>query len=108
MAEHGVLCIQALPSGLLHGIFAFLPPRDLCAVSATCKYWRHLNQDDAANQVRYSLTLHTPSTGSAVLPGNHCQSAKRGYRRPAALSGMLLAQLETALGSVVPELNEAS
>ncbi len=54
MAEHGVLCIQALPSGLLHGIFSFLPPRDLCAVSATCKYWRHLNQDDAANQVRHA------------------------------------------------------
>lgn len=51
MEERGVLCIQSIPAGLLHGIFDHLCPRDLCAVSATCKYWRQLNQDSAANQV---------------------------------------------------------
>lgn len=52
MEQYAALCIQAFPSGLLHGIFGNLCPRDLCAVSATCRYWWHLNQDEAANQAR--------------------------------------------------------
>ncbi|CAL8466377.1 g5913 [Coccomyxa elongata] len=42
--------INILPAGLLHTIFNSLGPRDLCSVSATCKHWRHLNQDAAANK----------------------------------------------------------
>lgn len=45
--------INLLPAGLLHSIFDSLGPRDLCSVSATCKHWRHLNQDAAANKVRH-------------------------------------------------------
>ncbi|BDA51263.1 probable E3 ubiquitin ligase complex SCF subunit sconB at N-terminal half [Coccomyxa sp. Obi] len=49
MEEH-VVNINMLPAGLLHTIFNSLGPRDLCSVSATCKQWRHLNQDAAANK----------------------------------------------------------
>ena len=43
--------INELPAGLLHAVFDFLPPKDLCSVSATCKLWRRLNQDAAADEV---------------------------------------------------------
>lgn len=49
--------IVDLPSGLLHAIFGFLSPRDLCLASATCKHWRCLMQDAAADQVPTLATL---------------------------------------------------
>ena len=48
----GSLHVNNLPLGLLHTIFGCLQPRDLCAVSATCRHWRALYQDAAADQVR--------------------------------------------------------
>ena len=53
MEEHNVN-VNILPAGLLHTIFNSLGPRDLCSVSATCRHWRHLNQDAAANKVQLS------------------------------------------------------
>jgi hypothetical protein len=41
--------INQLPGGLLNHIFAFLGPVDLCRVTATCRLWRRLNRDRAAN-----------------------------------------------------------
>jgi hypothetical protein len=51
MDEDGVH-INELPDGLLHTTFDLLGPKDLCAISATCKRWRELNQDAAADTVR--------------------------------------------------------
>lgn len=42
--------ISALAAGNLHHIFSYLPPKDLCRVSATCKHWRDLSHDQAANR----------------------------------------------------------
>ena len=52
--------IQELPSGALHQIFHFLGPRDLCQVAATCRDWRTLTVDAAANLV------HTPAQQHSV------------------------------------------
>jgi hypothetical protein len=41
--------VNNLPTGILHGVFGHLGPRDLCAVTATCQLWRALNRDAAAN-----------------------------------------------------------
>ena len=47
--------ITAIAAGSLHHIFSYLPPKDLCCVSATCKHWRDLSHDQAANKAwRYS------------------------------------------------------
>ena len=43
------MSITALPAGSLHQIFGYLPPKDLCCVSATCKQWRELSHDQASN-----------------------------------------------------------
>lgn len=45
------LHLDDLPPGVLHNIFAYLGPRDLCCVSVTCRLWAALNRDGAANQV---------------------------------------------------------
>ena len=47
----GAVSISALASGSLHHIFSYLSPADLCCVSATCKHWRDLSHDQAANKV---------------------------------------------------------
>lgn len=48
------LHINDLPVGVLHHVFDFLGPRDLCCVSVTCALWAALNKDAAASQVRSS------------------------------------------------------
>ena len=95
MAEHGVLCIQALPSGLLHGIFSVLSPRDLCAVSATCKHWRQLNQDDAANQVRHAHCPFILLVQAVSKPLSVCSQVSR---RQVALSTDLSAAQHSPKG----------
>ncbi len=60
------LHINDLPSGLLHAIFDFLSPKDLCSASATCKQWRCLNQDAAADQVPTSAE---PASKACSSPG---------------------------------------
>lgn len=47
--EEESVSITALPTGSMHQIFSYLPPKDLCCVSATCKYWRELSHDQASN-----------------------------------------------------------
>lgn len=42
--------IGDISSGNLHQIFNYLEPRDLCNVSATCKHWRLLSQDQASSK----------------------------------------------------------
>ncbi|KAL3152980.1 hypothetical protein ABBQ38_012009 [Trebouxia sp. C0009 RCD-2024] len=48
--EETSVSITALPSGSMHQIFGYLPPKDLCCVSATCKHWRELSHDQASNK----------------------------------------------------------
>lgn len=55
--EESSLHVNNLPAGLLHAIFKVLGPKDLCAVSATCKHWRELNQDAPADKVAPSTSL---------------------------------------------------
>jgi hypothetical protein len=57
VTSHQLECIHIndMPAGVLHHIFEFLGPRDLCCVSIICKYWAALNKDAAANQVRLGL-----------------------------------------------------
>lgn len=45
-----MVSITALPAGNMHQIFNHLHPKDLCCVSATCKYWKELSHDQASNQ----------------------------------------------------------
>lgn len=51
----GHLHINDLPLGVLHHVFDYLGPRDLCCVSVTCTLWAALNKDAAANQVSSSF-----------------------------------------------------
>jgi len=50
--------ISVLPAGALHHVFDYLEPRSLCAVGATCRQWRGLQGDAAANQARRCCSQH--------------------------------------------------
>ena len=48
--EAEAVSITALSAGNMHQIFNHLLPKDLCCVSATCKYWKELSHDQASNK----------------------------------------------------------
>lgn len=48
--DSNLLNVNSLPAGVHHHIFSYLGPRDLCAVSGTCKLWFDLNRDAASNR----------------------------------------------------------
>lgn len=50
--------INTLPAGILHKIFGFLGPRDLCMASAVCRLWRDLNQDEMTDRHWKALYCH--------------------------------------------------
>ena len=58
------------PDAVVHLVFDFLGPRDLCRASAVCQRWRALNRDTAANQVGQGFAQNRfwqVSFGHAVL-----------------------------------------
>eukprot|EP00882_Tetradesmus_deserticola_P033194 GHRQ01037894.1.p2 GENE.GHRQ01037894.1~~GHRQ01037894.1.p2 ORF type:complete len:111 (+),score=22.91 GHRQ01037894.1:12-344(+) len=71
--------INHLPPALLHGVFSYLGPKELCCVSCTCLLWRRLTRDRVSNSTwkhfytqRWSVT---PSTAEGV-----CWQSKYGSK----------------------------
>jgi hypothetical protein len=100
--EAGAELISVLPAGALHRVFDFLEPRSLCAVGATCRQWRGLQGDAAANQARRCCSQHlapdhtascaaggsrgnSPSAAAWPLP----QAAPYAQRRPCFVAASL-------------------
>lgn len=83
LMEQESVSITALPTGSMHQIFGYLPPKDLCCVSATCKHWRELSHDQASNKAWKSFyeqrwtTVHAQNTTRVCWQTEYGSKMKR-------------------------------